>query len=451
MKRRQTRRNAALACCTGDTAALNLSMAEENERPGFPAMPTPHTRCLAALIGRTRSGQRRDCPGACTIKLLGMRRHDLDWLRIGAFAALIGYHVGMLYVAWPFHVKSAYDGGPLLTALMLALNPWRLPLLFVISGVATGFMFRGLTRAALVQQRVPRLLVPLVFGMFVVVVPQVYFELKEAGRYSDGFMAFWGRYLRLDQSFGTPVPTWNHLWFVAYLLVYTLIVAAVAPKPSAVDGEPAAPHPAATAALLFGPWLYLWVLRMTLFPVFGSNHGMVRDAYNHALYFSMFAFGFVLVGRPGLWQMIDRLRWPALVLALLGATLFIVLSLASGQAHLPGDWPRWLGRAGREALAWGAVLAVLGFARQHLNRDHRWRAYLVDVVFAYYIVHQTALIALAAWLKPLRLGGALEATCIIGGTALACAVTAEVARRVTWLRPLFGFRPRPRRNGPSMP
>lgn len=57
-----------------------------------------------------------------------MRRHDSDWRRIGTFAALIGYHVGMLYMAWPFHVKSAYECGPALTALMLALNPWRLPL-----------------------------------------------------------------------------------------------------------------------------------------------------------------------------------------------------------------------------------------------------------------------------------------------------------------------------------
>jgi len=380
-----------------------------------------------------------------------MRRYDLDWLRIGAFAALIGYHVGMLYVEWPFHVKSAYDGGVALTALMLALNPWRLPLLFVISGVATGFMMRGLTRAALARQRARRLLVPLLFGMFVVVVPQVYFELTEARRYSGGFFAFWGQYLLLNQGFGTPVPTWNHLWFVAYLLVYTVIVAAFAPKPTSVEAAPVVPHRAAMVALLLGPWLYLWLLRMMLFPMFGSNHAMVGDVYNHALYFAMFVFGFMLVGRPGLWLMIDRLRWPALALALFGATVFIGLSLGGGQALPPGEWQRWVGRAGREALAWGAVLAALGFAQQHLNRDHRWRAYFVEVVFAYYIVHQTALVALSVWLKPLQLGGALEAVCIMGGTVLVCAVTAEVARRVRWLRTLFGFRPQPRRVEASLP
>ncbi|MGL4291570.1 MAG: acyltransferase family protein, partial [Phreatobacter sp.] len=30
------------------------------------------------------------------------RRIDLDWIRIAAFGLLILYHVGMLYVTWPF-------------------------------------------------------------------------------------------------------------------------------------------------------------------------------------------------------------------------------------------------------------------------------------------------------------------------------------------------------------
>ena len=372
-----------------------------------------------------------------------MRRYDLDWLRIAAFGLLIGYHVGMLYVPWDFHVKSDYRGGPGLTALMLASNPWRLPLLFVISGAATAFMASGFGRGALAWQRIKRLLIPLVFGMALVVVPQVYFEVTEAGRYSGSFMAFWGRYLHGDKSFRTPIPTWNHLWFVAYLLVYTLILVALAPKPRAAETAPAEPSRAAVVALLLGPWLVLCGLRMTLFPLFGSNHAMVRDWYDHALYFGMFLFGFTLVRRPALWLAIDRLRWPALAFALLGALVFIGLSLGAGSAFAPDEWQLRLGRAGREAQAWGALLAALGFGRRHLNHDHRWRAYLVDVIFAYYIVHQTALIALAVWLKPLQLGGALEATLVVGGTTISCVVTAEVARRSSWLRPLFGFRPAP--------
>ena len=69
------------------------------------------------------------------------RRIDLDWVRIAAFGLLIFYHVGMLYVSWGFHIKSAHRITAL-EPLMLVLNPWRLSLLFLVSGVATRFMLR---------------------------------------------------------------------------------------------------------------------------------------------------------------------------------------------------------------------------------------------------------------------------------------------------------------------
>lgn len=67
------------------------------------------------------------------------RRIDLDWVRILAFGLLIFYHVGMLYVSWGFHIKGVHRL-TWLEPLMLFLNPWRLSLLFPVSGVATRFM-----------------------------------------------------------------------------------------------------------------------------------------------------------------------------------------------------------------------------------------------------------------------------------------------------------------------
>src|SRR5438034_2269819 len=76
------------------------------------------------------------------------RRIDLDWVRIGAFGLLIFYHVGMLYVSWEFHIKSTHRIAAL-EPLMLVLNPWRLALLFLVSGAATRFMTRKLAPAGL--------------------------------------------------------------------------------------------------------------------------------------------------------------------------------------------------------------------------------------------------------------------------------------------------------------
>jgi peptidoglycan/LPS O-acetylase OafA/YrhL len=118
------------------------------------------------------------------------RRLDLDWIRIIAFGFLIFYHVGMLFVPWDFHVKSAHIV-PGLEPLMLTLNPWRLFLLFLVSGAATRFMTAKLEPGALFTSRARRLLPPVLFGMLVIVPPQSYFQVVEKWGYSGGFAQFY--------------------------------------------------------------------------------------------------------------------------------------------------------------------------------------------------------------------------------------------------------------------
>src|SRR5262245_29137693 len=85
----------------------------------------------------------------------------LDWARICAFGLLVIYHVGMYYVSWDWHIKSPHVG----TAVepwMRLLSPWRLDLLFLVSGAATSFMLmRAGATGALLGTRAKRLLIPL--------------------------------------------------------------------------------------------------------------------------------------------------------------------------------------------------------------------------------------------------------------------------------------------------
>jgi glucan biosynthesis protein C len=106
------------------------------------------------------------------------RRYDLDWIRVGAFFLLILYHTGMFYVPWDWHVKTPHivEG---LMPFMLMTNPWRLTLLFLVSGAATRFMADKTPVGKLTTARIARLLPPLLFAMFVVVPPQSYYQIVE--------------------------------------------------------------------------------------------------------------------------------------------------------------------------------------------------------------------------------------------------------------------------------
>ncbi|MBR0687227.1 acyltransferase family protein [Bradyrhizobium manausense] len=374
------------------------------------------------------------------------RRVDLDWVRILAFGLLIFYHVGMLYVSWGFHIKSEHRL-TLLEPVMLVLNPWRLSLLFLVSGVASRFMLRKVRLVAFVRARSMRLLIPLIFGMLVIVPPQSYLQIVESLGYPAGFADYYlHHYLAFSAQFcPNPCivqPTWNHLWFVVYLWVYTMALAGVLSLwPTAADriGDK-------LAAALTGPWLLLPCLlfaawRLFLSPIFPSTHALFGDWYNHADYATAFLIGFLLARQDRVWHDIERQRWVALALGAACFTAFILIYAGWFPRSL---MLRWFAGSVYGCYQWIAMVAVLGFARRHLTADGPVRRYLTDAIFPYYIVHQTAIIMIAHALRGSDLSAGSEAAIVIAGTALTCLVGYEIARRIGWLRPLFGLRMEPR-------
>lgn len=376
-----------------------------------------------------------------------IRRHDLDWVRVAAFGLLVLYHVGMYYVSWDWHVKSPF-ASPTIEPLMLLTSPWRLSLLFLISGVATAFLVANRPERFLAQ-RSWRLLVPLIFGMLVVVAPQAYFEVVEKLNYSDGYIAFYKRYLMADTNFCRDadcldVPTWNHLWFVAYLWVYTVLLVALRRGfPGAMDwmGQRLRRH-LRGAALLAGPAVLLAAVRLGLVGRFESTHALVDDWYNHAQYLPLFLAGFWLATADDVWNEIERLRWPATTLAMASYAFIAWYFSRYSDASPPPDALRMLQRGLWGLDQWASIVAILGWARHGVQRGGPLLRYLSDAVFPVYILHQTLIVAFAHWAKPLGLIPAIEGPLMVLATFSASLAGYEVIRRLRWLRPLFGLKRR---------
>lgn len=375
------------------------------------------------------------------------RRVDLDWIRILAFGSLILYHVGMYYVTWDWHVKSPHASHAA-EPLMLLVNPWRLSVLFLVSGAATAFIAARVSPPELARSRTWRLLVPLLFGMLVVVPPQAYFEVVEKISWPGSFVEFYRRYLAADPTFCRGkdcliLPTWNHLWFVAYLLVYTLLLALLlrlAPR-SRERATAFAGRWLTGWRVLLVPWIYLAVIRIALAPRFPATHALVDDWYNHALYLPVFVLGFLVARSDAIWQSMERLRWIALLLAVASYAFiawYFLLRYAGGAQ--PPEGLRMFQRAVYALDQWAFIVAVCGFARRHIRRDGPARRYLTDAIFPFYIVHQTAIILFAVWMRPWNLHPFAEALVLIALVALVCVAAYEIARRVRWLRPLMGLR-----------
>ncbi|SMF21702.1 Peptidoglycan/LPS O-acetylase OafA/YrhL, contains acyltransferase and SGNH-hydrolase domains [Alteromonadaceae bacterium Bs31] len=376
-----------------------------------------------------------------------VRRVELDWLRVLAFGILIFYHVGMLYALnWDYHYKSAYSS-QFITNIMLWSNQWRMSLLFLISGVAVSYLLQNMPYWRFFRSRHTKVLLPLLFGMTVVVVPQVYIELDSKGIIDNlGYLEFWLAYL--DQSsplfeqaktVGDYHLTWNHLWFLMYIFSYSLVLWAAYPILNSIKlrricfaASLAIPKP----MLLIGPIICFYLIGLLLWERFPTTHAFWDDWYNHAKSFTCFLLGFALVRSSRLWNAIREFRWPALILAL-ASYGYIVFAYNGGELG-KGEFWRQLNGFLWSANGWLWILSIIAWAQHKLAKSNSVLKYLNGGVYCFYIVHQTAIIVLAYFLAPVHLGPVIEPLAIIFGTALICWAGYEIVARLPILCSLFG-------------
>jgi peptidoglycan/LPS O-acetylase OafA/YrhL len=381
------------------------------------------------------------------------RRHDIDALRALAFCLLILYHLAMLYVAeWDWHIKSP-DTFYWLQPVMIAMNRWRMDLIFLVSGLAASFLLKPGQPGRFAWQRTLRLFVPLVFGMLVIVPVQPYVQGVSNGLVEPGFGTFLAQYYTghewpADAFDGWEHGyTWNHLWYLAYLWIYTLVLALLARPLASATGQRL--RTAFTGLrgwkLLVLPAIPLFAYTVTLQPLFPDDGDFIHDWYRNAVYFTVFLYGFALSRHAGAWDELKRLRQAALGVAAWAFLAYIVLVLwLPDAAPAPIQALIW---ALRNLYIWTMLCAILGWSFHALNRPFRWLPWANDNVYPWYVLHQSLIVLLAYWLIPLRLHAGVEALAVFGGTVAGCWVISATVRRIDWLRPLFGLK----RRGAKLP
>ncbi len=363
------------------------------------------------------------------------RRADIDWIRVAAFGLLILYHVGLVYAPWDWHVHSPYTIEPLRYAA-LALNPWRLTLLFFVSGVALRFMSRNRRPLAVIAQRLARLIPPFLFGVLVLVPPQSWLEALDKGSWTQGFGAWWLAEFS-PAGFADGIPL-NHLWFVLYIAVYSVLILGFSVWVRGLaELERLVSRGLSSWGLLILPILYLAFVRQKLFATYGLSNHLETDWYNHAASFAVFALGFLLALQDTFWRSFERLRWVFLSFAVVSLAVLIAL-----EAHPGGMAFNGLVKNTMFAIdQWSTLGAVVGFAGRHLRQaDGPLLRYLTDAVFPCYLIHQTLLVIAVYVLEPKGLPMGLEvpilATVTLGGSLLVY----ELVKRMGPFRPLWGLK-----------
>lgn len=365
------------------------------------------------------------------------RHYGMDWLRIGAFAVLILYHVGMVFAPWDWLVKSPQTYSALIPP-MAFVTPWRLALLFAVSGYASRKLLdRSPGVGGFLSSRAHRLLVPLAFGMVTLVPAEMWVRVRDGG-YAESFPHFWAHdYWRWGDYSGVEFPSWEHLWFVAYLAAYTALLAGVVAWGKRADRIVALLSPA--MRLLWLPMVPLVAAKLALLFVVPEHQGLLTDWAGHAEYLPLLAFGFVLAGHKELWASVHRVAAEAAVFAVAAGLIVVSVEWNYPAESMPPHTVMAVDRAARVVMAWSMTLTLFAIADRHLDRDHPWRAPLARAVFPAYLLHHTALVVGAWWLLPRGLPAPLNFALLILVSVGACVLGYLVGARIGWVGTLIGM------------
>jgi len=385
----------------------------------------------------------------------------LDALRVALIGGVVVFHATRPFDPFDFYVKADTEVEPLALAVLFV-GLWGMPLFFVLAGSAVWHSLGRRGPRALARERVARLLVPFIAGVILLVPPQLHAEALARGdhpSYLETLRAFfdvhWSWELPIPVDGGLFEPA--HLWFLAFLFVYTL---ALLPLFHAIrrgrHDRLMARFEARPLALVTGLGAVVVLAEALL--------GMEDTGGWHRLAYPAFLIlGFLLVARPAAAERIALCRRP---LAVAGMLVFLVLAATAGPLHdrlgdamLTGGDPAAIAwRTGQGAAGWMLVMAAgalvlgkapAGGAARAPGRGGGWFDWAREGVLPVYILHQTVAVVLAAWILSWPVAAGLQWLVLTALTVTSTLALYDVLRRFRVARVLMGMRADSRARVPS--
>jgi glucan biosynthesis protein C len=369
------------------------------------------------------------------------RLYYLDWLRVLAMVGVFLFHNARFFdVFSDWHVKNATTsfGASVLVAF---LDQWAMPLFFLIAGAGTYYALKSRRAGRYIQERTLRLVIPLIFGMLVIVVPQAYFQALSHGEQLGGYNFFqlYGLYLQT-----LPDLEWFHLWFLVDLFLFSIITVPI----FITIGASGKSVISRLATVFDRPWalVLLLVFLIAIVNVFfypAGFWGNRNGGFNIVAYLLFFIFGYLIFANPRIMEVIEKMRWIMLgvgVIAILSAVAFFVDELADPIKYF--GTPRFIIAHFIQSLdTWCWLLAILGLGSRFLNRNNRFLSYANEAVLPFYILHQTVIISIGFYVVQWNTGVELKYLTISTTSFIAIMLIYEfLVRRINALRFLFGMR-----------
>ncbi|WP_418358723.1 acyltransferase family protein [Shewanella basaltis] len=338
---------------------------------------------------------------------------ELDWLRVILIFAVFLHHVFMPFNGDDWHVMNS-ESSKVLDDIMVYFEQLRLQTLFFIAGAGSLLLLQKLSAKSFMISKFHRLFIPLLVGMILIVPPQNYIE--NIADY-DSFLSAYGQ---LMLSFDT-----NHLWFIEFLLVFMLL---------------AIPFKHFLASKIGKSWLN-WLERLSQFKwgllalvivlalIRGLAKYLMLDDSHHienlslsVFYVFFFFAGMSFMQRACVWQTLALHRHTYLISLLISTLLFYAYYYSpdlSEYLSLTARWQIWWFMCC--LVSWSGLLTMVGFASTYLNKTPIWLKQTNELIYPFYILHQTVIVLLAFYIVQWQAGIMVKSLSLLVSSMIICA------------------------------
>ena len=355
--------------------------------------------------------------------MLNTRKNYIDNLRWICILFLFPYHTFMVYNTF----ESFYIKGTEIQATYYffgATWPWLMPLMFLLAGVSSAYALQKRTAVEYLKERVFKLLIPLVFGVLLLVPVQTYFaevfHNGYNGNYFGQYILFFTKPTDLTGYTGGFTP--GHLWFILYLFIIS-IIALPFMRIYQKSSKKIPTYRISLAALLL----------LFIIPVFSQ---IILDIGGKSVgeYLTWFLFGYFLISSEAIQDKLQKKRF-----LLLGIAVPCMLVYTFAGAAIQ-NYNTILYELLYMFFAWSTILAILGLGKQYLEFKNRMTTYLSKASFVIYVIHQQWIVVAAyfalKWIK----GIPLQMISIIFPSIIFTLLTYEIFRRFSVTRFMFGLK-----------
>ena len=348
------------------------------------------------------------------------RKYYLDYLRVLSILLLFPVHTFMI---WNNYGQKFYVWGGenrVLSSLIIIVNPWFMPILFVISGICARYSLERRGVKEFVNERIKKLLVPLAAGMVLLVPIQTFYARKFFLQYEGGvienFKFFYTHLTDFSGYDGCFTP--GHLWFILFLFlisIVSLVVFKFIPYDK-VSNRISKLSTWKIVSLFFVVWCMYYIGNI-------GGFSLGKDI-------TLFLLGYYFFSND---EVMEKLKQSSMILLIIFLIFTIVLTISYYNYSYYGDLlVNFVGFIG--------VCALLAGGEKMLNKETRFINYFNKASFPVYILHQTILVVLGYYTLLYVRNIVGQIVIILCGSFIITILLYEILKRIPFVRVLLGMK-----------